>query len=187
MTPTPRAGPLRPLLLAAALAAGGCATTTTQADSRPTANPGPSKPVPRGATMTLPLARFHNEPRAFTQQSGFHDATNLVIRDRAAWLVAWTALHAGQDSVPPLPAVDFDRELVVLAALGTKPTGGHEILIASAVEEDGAVVVQVSVTMPGPDCMTTQVATTPADIARIPRVAAAIGFDAVSTVKPCGP
>jgi hypothetical protein len=175
------------VLLAAAAFAAGCVTTTRESSDRPSANPPPSTPVPRGASATLPLARFRTEPRSFTQQSGFRDPTHLVIRDRAAWLVAWTALHAGQDSIPPLPVVEFDRELIVLAALGAKPTGGHEIVIASAVEQDGAVVIQLSATAPGQDCMTTQAITTPADVARIPRVAATIGFDLVTTVKPCGP
>lgn len=34
------------------------------------------------------------------------------IRDRATWQAAWAELHA--ENVPPLPAVDFSREMVVL-------------------------------------------------------------------------
>ena len=43
-----------------------------------------------------------------------------VIRDAAAWKAAWDEIRAGSDLPPEPPAVDFPREMVVLAAMPTQ-------------------------------------------------------------------
>jgi hypothetical protein len=66
------------------------------------------------------------------------------IRDRAAWQAAWNELHGG--AAPPLPEIDFRREMVVLA-LGPGCCGSVEIL--SITLESGELVVSTLVKASG--------------------------------------
>lgn len=63
-----------------------------------------------------------------------------AVRGRAAWQTAWTELHHGNP--PPLPEIDFGREMVVLA-LG--PGCCSEVEIFSILHERGELVVSLRV------------------------------------------
>jgi hypothetical protein len=49
---------------------------------------------------------------------GLRDSVRLVVRDPAALDALWRRATAGQPAPPPLPAVDFRREMVVAVAAG---------------------------------------------------------------------
>ena len=66
------------------------------------------------------------------------------IRDRATWQSAWNELHGG--AAPPLPEIDFGREMVVLA-LGPGCCGSVEIL--SITLERGELAVSTIVNTGG--------------------------------------
>lgn len=115
--------------------------------------------------------------------SGFTAPEQLVLRDPPAWQAAWTRLHEG--AAPPLPAVDFARDMVVLLALGERSSGGYQIRF-DALERRGAdATVQYTVTTPGPGCMTTRAITSPVDVVRVPRVAGSVRFAARTVRTPC--
>lgn len=61
----------------------------------------------------------------------------------------------------PLRAVDFDREHVVLAALGQKPTGGYSVTLVSSAITDDTLELFVRVREPEPGMLVTQALTTP--------------------------
>ena len=52
-------------------------------------------------------------------QGGLH-STDRVIRDQAAWMALWDALHPGGEV--PLPEVDFARRMVIFASMDTQPS-----------------------------------------------------------------
>ena len=82
----------------------------------------------------------------------------------------WIRIHARQSPVPPLPIVDFTKEMVLFAALGTRPSGGFSILIDGATEAgDGALSVVVRSVAPGPKRGVTAALTEPVDLARLAR------------------
>jgi len=122
-----------------------------------------------GTGTELPLSRFRQDSFAYTQTSGYLIPTQLVIRDQAAWAEAWRTLHAGHQSEPPLPLVEFDREIVVLAALGSRNTGGYDVLLEAASIEGSQVTLTVRETAPGSTCARIHVLTQPVDIARLSR------------------
>ena len=153
------------------LAVVACSATTI--DSSPPGTP-------------LQFTRLRSEPYSFTFNSGFDQPARLVIRDQAAWSAAWQKTFERSSPVPPVPDIDFDREVVVLVALGSHSTGGYSILIdgASATEDGTSVVVRSSA--PGSSCGTTQAFTEPVDIARLPRRQGAVTFIERSEVHTCG-
>jgi hypothetical protein len=60
-----------------------------------------------------------------------------TIRDQGTWQAVWTELYGG--SPPPLPGVDFRREMVVAVVMG--PSCGGEVTVSSIVREGAELVV----------------------------------------------
>jgi PrcB C-terminal len=92
-----------------------------------------------------------------------------VVRDAATWQLTWDEIWRDQSPVPPLPSVDFQREMVIVAALGEKPTGGYSILLEGVLESGSGLTVQVRSISPGARCATTLALTQPVDVARVTR------------------
>lgn len=98
----------------------------------------------------------------------------------------WEKIHCKVISpVPPLPEIDFSREMLAVVGLGTRSTGGHGIVIARAFEKDGKLVVIVRKQSPGKNCFTTQAVTQPVDIVRLPRTDKPVVFNEFEAVHEC--
>jgi hypothetical protein len=123
-----------------------------------------------------PIAHFRDAREGFTQYSGISDSSRLVIRDAASWKSYWNAIHRPFIPAPPPPEVDFTREIVVLAAMGTRPTGGFAIRIDSAVTDSARVLVLVRQVIPGTGCAVPAVVTQPVDLVRIPATGLPVSF-----------
>jgi len=118
--------------------------------------------------------------------SGFSESDRLVVRDSAHWAGVWATAFARQTPVPPLPAVDFARDMVVVAALGARPGGGHDIAIEGVAPEVGGAAVFVATTAPGDDCVTTAAITEPVVMLRVGAVAGPIRFHERAVTRSCG-
>lgn len=127
----------------------------------------PSAPDPPGAPV--PLVRLRAEPYSFAFYSGLVEPRRLVVRDRAAWAEVWAAIWRRHSPLPALPEVDFAREMLVVAALGERPTGGYGILVDSAAATAEGLAVRIRTISPAPGCGVTLALTQPVDIARLPR------------------
>jgi hypothetical protein len=141
--------------------AGVCvlALTAGCGSSDPTQPVGPS----------LPIVRLRSDPYSFAIYSGLDSPERLVVRDAATWQTVWNQIYRGQSPVPPAPSVDFSRDMIVVVALGARPSSGYNILIdgASELANDGVSVI-VDSSSPGSNCVDAQVLTQPVDIARVP-------------------
>src|SRR5262249_44707676 len=75
-------------------------------------------------------------------QSGFWDELRIIIRDRATWDTIWKRIvspdpyHDPYNAVPPLPEIDFSREMLVVTAMGQRPSGGYRIMVNSVLEKN---------------------------------------------------
>jgi hypothetical protein len=173
---------MRHLCSAAAIAAllsSGC--------SAPTDAPAAQKDLAPAAGNVLTVTRLRAEPYSFAYYSGMSDSVRLAIRDAGQWQQAWSDI--GRGSSPggsPPPQVDFAHETVIVAALGSRATGGYGIYVDSAYEHTGGVEVVIRKVSPGARCATTQVFTQPVDVARIPVSGVQVQFRERSTVHDCG-
>ena len=131
------------------------------------------------------VTRLRGEPYPLTHYSGLTTAQRLVVRDEAAWRDAWAAIWRDATPAPPLPSIDFAREMVVVAALGERNSGGYGILIDSAAASGGGLRVFVRTTSPGPRCFVTGALTQPVDAARLPRVDGPVEFVERAEVTDC--
>jgi VWFA-related protein len=108
-------------------------------------------------------------------QSNVDEGRQVVARTAEEWQTLWTS-HAPDR---PMPTVDFSREMVAAVFLGSRPTGGFAVEIAGAVEQDGALVVQYRERRPGGDAITTQVITSPYQIAALPAYRGTVRFERI--------
>jgi hypothetical protein len=144
-----------------------------------------TQPLRPTTTGPLPLTRFRADAVAYSAFSGYGAATTLVVRDRDTWQATWNQIHGPLSPIPPLPVIDFSTEMVVVAALGGKPSSGYDIVLTGASEADGMITVDVVTNSPGPNCVTLTVVTAPLDLARMPRRDATVLFHLTPVVTSC--
>jgi hypothetical protein len=118
--------------------------------------------------------------------SGFGEQARLVVASQAEWETAWRHVWHGHSPVPAAPAVDFDREVVLVAAMGGRSSGGYQIEVTQAVAQAARVVVRVVETSPGSGCFVTAGFSEPVDVVKLPRTPLPIEFRTVKVVNECG-
>lgn len=117
--------------------------------------------------------------------SGFGTSERVVVRSASHWEAIWEQAFALQTDVPPRPAIDFATEMVLVVALGSRPTGGYGIAIEDLVTGGTGLSVLVAATSPGPSCGTTQAVTQPVEIVRVHAVSGEVSFNERSLVHQC--
>ena len=141
--------------------------------------------APDTTATVVPLVRLGSQPFAFENNSDFPNAEREVIRDVAAWSRAWASIYKNKGTKPPLPDIDFTKEMIVLVALGARPTGGYDILLTGATRDSDAITVTLESTSPGSGCGVTLSMTHPVDVARIPRSTTYVQFSEKAIVRNC--
>jgi hypothetical protein len=155
--------------LAAMLGLGACSNSTS-----PLREPG----------ANIPVVRLRSEPYPFAFYSGLDKPDRIVIRDPVTWQIVWKKIWRRSSEVPPGPAIDFSSEMIVVAALGARPTGGYGILIDGANEiANGGISVTIRSFSPL-NCLVTEAFTQPVDIARLP-IGGKVEFTERSEVHQC--
>jgi hypothetical protein len=138
------------LNLVSLLAMGGCAPSAPSME-----------PIPREARL------FHS------QSSIYQSPTRIIVRDGTQWPELWrTFTNAPPSAGPPRPDIDFTREIVLVAAAGSR-SAGDEISIDSVAEGSGALRVVVT-TQSG--CLDSHWAGNPIDVIRVRRVEGHVQF-----------
>lgn len=147
------------LPLAILLATTACGTSTAL-DEGLSLRPGDAQDVPLRA---LPGGE------QFAYYSGIAEPRRAVIRDAETWAATWHELTDGRTPAPPLPAVDFSHDAILLATMGSRPSGGHAIAVESAYASGERLYVDVRETSPGARCAVIAAITTPVGLALVPR------------------
>ncbi|MDX1660269.1 MAG: protease complex subunit PrcB family protein [Gemmatimonadota bacterium] len=173
-----RTGIWIPTLALLALLAG-CATDSERADGPPGETRPSGDRVPEDASM-LAIETLYQDPN-----SGIEQSRRVVVRGDSTWRTLWSELHRDREDVSEAPEVDFDRSMVVVAAAGRKPTGGHSIEIEGVLANEDGVWVGVVKTSPGEGCVTTQALTHPAVVVKAPRREGPVKFIDHSETTDC--
>ena len=161
------------VLIALALPLQSCASQDT-----PTAPPG----LPSDA-VAVEFDRFDAIGGALI--GGPQEPVRSVVRDEQSWLEFWGVLTAVLRPAPDAPAVDFTRDMVLVAAMGSRPTGGYVISIEGAYTSDGALYVDVLERSPGVGCLSAQVMTFPVTAVRVRVHAGSVRFVTREESGPC--
>lgn len=94
------------------------------------------------------------------------DARREVVRDPDTWQRLWSEVQRTRMIAPP---VDFEKQMVLLATLGERRTGGYAIEIVRAEIVEGTLIVHVKETAPTPGALATMALTAPMHAVAVPR------------------
>lgn len=100
--------------------------------------------------------------------SDIGERTRRLIDSSSEWEAFWAAAHEGRTPTPETPSIDFDRNVVVAAAMGGRPTGGYTIGIEEVARSGDTLYARVRETSPGDGCTLTQAITHPLQAVRVP-------------------
>lgn len=114
--------------------------------------------------------------------SGIEDRRRLVVRDSATWASLWREITRPGGPPQPVPPVDFRREMLIVATMGTRSSGGYLILIDSVTTGSVAWVRERS---PGANCGRVGMLTHPIALARLPRADGPVSFRERAEVRSC--
>jgi hypothetical protein len=120
-----------------------------------------------------------------TPYSNLREPVRIVISDSLSWAQLWTQIIEGQNNPTRLPAIDFRKQQVVVAALGERKRAGYAIKIEQIEQSDGMRQVVVQETAPGPNCSSAEVITTPLDAVVVNKTALPSMFTERLIVRPC--
>ncbi len=101
--------------------------------------------------------------------SGLTTQARLVIGDAATWASVWSQITAVDLTPPAAPAIDFDGQLILVAAMGMRPSGGFQITINDVRLVGEFVRISVTEKSPGDGCLVTGAVTDPIDVVAVPR------------------
>jgi hypothetical protein len=100
----------------------------------------------------------------------------VVARDDAAWKDLWQRMHAGFVPAPPLPSIDFERDVAVAVFAGERPTAGYAIEVAAAERAGPDLVLTIREKRPPPGAILAQTITHPYHVVRVPRPPGEVRF-----------
>ncbi len=148
-----------------------------------------------GAALSLPLAGClinksgaADAPLRTLDQGGSTGVLSQrfeVIRDPASLDALWRQHTTVMSPPPPLPHIDFERDMVIAAFLGQKASGGVELQISKLDNVGGALTAHLSLTNPGKDCIVTQAFSQPYHIVVTPRHEQVIRFQVNTLTTDC--
>lgn len=137
-----------------------------------------------GALPGEPVTLTRLEP-ASSPHSGFSQPARIVVTSRAQWEAVWRNIAGNVTPAPEAPAVDFRREVVLVAAMGGRPTGGYTVRVEEAAADARQVSVRVVEMSPGSRCVVTQAFTSPVDVVKMTRTNLPVRFGVVQQVRDC--
>lgn len=108
----------------------------------------------------------------------------LVIGDQASWTSFWSE-HARSQGPPP--TVDFERDLVLVGAVGERQEAGDSVRVRQVLAVGGGTVVVLQERVPGDFCSPAEKRHVPFHIVRLPKVPLPVTYAEVDVVRvPCG-
>ena len=103
---------------------------------------------------------------------GFADSSRVIIRDTLAMREAWNQATKGQPTPLPMPNIDFNKELVILASGGRLKPG--DVVAVDSIGTRGAMTVLAIRTAIA--CQPFPTDAFPFEIVKIPRINGPIRF-----------
>jgi len=107
--------------------------------------------------------------------SGYDEPARRVIRDRETWTRVWLRVTTNASS-RSLPQVDFDRHMIIFAAMGSKPSTGYQIQITELYRRGEDIYAVVLEQSPGRGCVVGPAITAPVAAALVPRTSGRVHF-----------
>lgn len=108
--------------------------------------------------------------------SGLHEPGRTVIRSEVDYFKLWTRHAADSARIALPPAVDFEREMVVVVTLGNRPTGGYVVDVVDVELRGRTLRVLTGERKPKPGTFQVQQQTQPYVMVALPAMNARVDF-----------
>lgn len=172
---------VRALLFAVAVVAVGAiscrrSTVDTGPDARGNA-PSISEREGRARAAALRLEPYQSVDHAFRDaKSHLTNSVRLTVQDSADWRAVWSRIAGPNASAEP-PAVDFTREMLLVAGMGEQPCMGSLINIDTIYrDDDRRIYALVRERHRGAGCGCLNEVVSPVDVVRVPRTIRPVTF-----------
>jgi len=119
-----------------------------------------SEPQPQGVSVSFTLIDKG-------ANSGFQAPQEMFVSSLKDWIDTWALRQGSAAPKRRHPAIDFDRDVVLVAATGMKSTGGYSIEITRIVKTKDDIQVFVKRTVPAEGAKPAAVPTSPFVLARM--------------------
>ncbi|HEU4434398.1 MAG TPA: hypothetical protein VFR51_13530 [Pyrinomonadaceae bacterium] len=159
------------------------------AGSFPASNSYPERPACSGtrvAALSLerPFGLKMYGRRISYLSGGISRRARLVIRTRDQFTELWNEITSSTSDKPPLPEVDFSREMLAVAATGPEKEP-HSLIIDSACEVNNQLEVVVRDTKSVPCGASIGLLPQPVDIVRLPKTDLPVVFREIEDTFDC--
>lgn len=116
--------------------------------------------------------------------SGIETQRFEIIEEATAFAALWREHSAAISPPPPLPPVDFAREVVIAAFIGQRGSGGSSVTIEK-LSGDNPATVELVIKTPAADCPVSLALSQPFQLAAAPRRKGPWRFHVSTVVTPC--
>jgi hypothetical protein len=164
------------VLVTVALVSCRGATPETGPDVRGDA-PSISEREARARAAAVRLEPYQSVDHAFRDaKSHLPHSVRLTVQDSADWRTVWARI-AGPNSAAEPPAVDFTREMLLVAGMGEQPCMGYLINIDTIFrDDDRRIYAVVRERHRGAGCGCLNEVVSPVDVVRVPRTIRPVTF-----------
>jgi TolB protein len=127
-----------------------------------------NEPVNKPTTYKDKIVRFDVIAK---DSDGAHvEEKTYAIYNAQAWEEVWNTIYANESDVPPVPAIDFKKKMVLGYFLGKKTTGGYAVEIKQITEKADALEIVLQKTAPGENCAVTLALTSPYTLVSLSKI-----------------
>ena len=149
----------------------------------PACSPRVTGPCPPEMPTNNALARPDGFPMYY---SALNESRRGAITSADQWQAFWSDVTANRSPVLAPPAVDFHENMVLIAALGARPSGGYLVFIDEVIRDDVALLeVRVREWSPGKTCVVPAVLTSPVDAVLVTKNGNSLSFIEDQRVHEC--
>ncbi len=120
-----------------------------------------------------------------SQDSGFEAHQTKTITNQNEFEEIWTQAMSRFHDKPEIPTIDFEKNQVLLIALGVKNNGGYKFQIDRIIENKNSIVVYYFENKPGANCVTTQAIVFPFELIEIPKNSKKTEFISTEKIVEC--
>jgi len=99
---------------------------------------------------------------------GVSDRRFVVVKDEIEWKELWGEINGNVLPLPPLPEIDFSRQVLAAVFQGLKRSGGYSISVEAIIETGDRVTVSVREQEPGPQNLVTMALSSPWEVVAFP-------------------
>lgn len=150
----------------AAIAAGVLLYVYGPEQVREVPNPAPTEEAAANTSESVSGAVPVQVLDAGTNAGAAAQRKNIAAYDTEGFERLWQMAHTNDGA--PIPSIDFSKQYAIGVFAGTKPSGGHSIEVSEVRDSGDTRTVVITLTKPGPGCVTSQAITSPYQIVLVP-------------------